>query len=66
MDTILGIATFTKGVEYLIAVGFLITFVIFWQLVYGRRKGQLKTVGVLAYLVLGIGFLVDSRISSVS
>ncbi len=66
MDTLLGLATFTKGVEYLIAVGFLITFVVFWQLVYGRGKGRLKTAGVLAYLVLGIGFLVASRITSVS
>jgi hypothetical protein len=66
VDSLLGFATFTKGVEYLIAVGFLITFVVFWQLVYGKGKRRFMTAGVLAYLVLGIGFLVASRITSVS
>lgn len=52
--------TFTKGVEYLIAIGFVIAFIAFWQLVYGKGKGRIVTIAVLCYMVLGIAILVGS------
>jgi len=52
--------TLTKGVEYLIAIGVLIAFIVFWQLVYGRGKGRVITIAVLSYMVLGVGILVAS------
>ena len=60
MDTLLGFLTFTKGVEYLIAIGFLIAFIAFWALVYGRGKGRVITIAVLSYMVVGIIILVGS------
>lgn len=60
MNTLLGFITFTKGVEYLIAIGFLLAFIAFWQLIYGRGKRRVITIAVLSYLVLGIMILVGS------
>ncbi len=60
MNTILEFMTFTKGIEYLIAIAFLIAFIAFWQLVYGRGKGRVITISVLSYMVLGIIILVAS------
>lgn len=60
MDRLLEFITFTKGVEYLIAIGFLIAFIVFWQLVYGRGKGPLITISVLSYMLLAIIILVGS------
>ncbi|MBA7641642.1 hypothetical protein ES703_49327 [subsurface metagenome] len=60
MDSLLEFITFTKGMEYLIAIGFLIAFIVFWQLVYGRGKGRVITIAVLSYMVLAIIILVGS------
>jgi len=60
MDTLLGFITFTKGVEYLIAIGFLIAFIVYWQLMYGRGKRRVITIAVLSYMVIGIMILVGS------
>jgi len=60
MNTMLEFITLTKGVEYLIAIGVLIAFIVFWQLVYGRGKGRVITIAVLSYMVLGVGILVAS------
>lgn len=60
MDTLVEFITFTKGVEYLIAIGFLIAFIAFWALAYGRGKGRVITIAVLSYIVLGIIILVGS------
>ena len=60
MNTMLEFMTFTKGMEYLIAIGFLIAFIAFWQLVYGRGKGRVITIAVLSYMVLAIIILVAS------
>ncbi len=64
MDTLLEVMTFTKGVEYLIAIGFLLAFIVFWQLVYGRGKGRVITIAVLSYMVLGIMILVGSCLTT--
>ena len=63
MDTLLEFITFTKGMEYLIAIGFLIAFIVFWQLVYGRGKGRVITIAVLSYMVLGIIILAGSCVT---
>ncbi len=60
MDTLLGFITFTKGVEYLIAIGFLLSFIAYWQLMYGRGKRRVIAIAVLSYMVLGIMILVGS------
>ena len=60
MNTLLGFITFTKGVEYLIAIGFLMAFIAYWQLVYGKGKRRMITIAVLSYIVLGIMILVGS------
>ncbi|MBI2907980.1 MAG: hypothetical protein HYX92_10030 [Chloroflexi bacterium] len=64
MDTLLEFTTFTKGIGYLIAIGFLIAFIAFWQLVYGRGKGRVTVIAALSYMVLGIAILVASCLSS--
>jgi len=55
--------TFTKGIEYLIAIAFLIAFIAFWQLVYGRGKGRVITIAVLSYMVLAIIILAGSCVT---
>ncbi len=60
MTTLLEFITFTKGMEYLIAIGFIIAFIAFWQLVYGRGKTRVITIAVLLYMVLGIAILIAS------
>ena len=63
MNTILEFMTFTKGIEYLIAIAFLIAFIAFWQLVYGRGKGRVITIAVLSYMVLAIIILAGSCVT---
>ncbi len=63
MSTLLEFVTFTKGIEYLIAIGFVIAFIAFWQLVYGRGKGRIVTIAALSYMVLGITILVGSCVT---
>ncbi len=62
MDTLLEFITFTKGVEYLIAVASLIGFIAFWQLVYGEGKGLALRVAALVFLSLGPLILAASRL----
>lgn len=64
MSTLLEFITFTKGVEYLIAIAFLIAFIAFWQLVYGRRKGLVTRIAVLSYMVVGILIVVGSCLTT--
>jgi len=63
MDSLLEFITFTKGIEYLIAIGFLIAFITFWKLVYGRGKGRVITISVLLYMVLAIIILAGSCVT---
>lgn len=64
MKTLLEFMTFTKGIEYLIAIAVLIAFIAFWQLVYGRGKGVGIRIAVLSYIVLGILILVASCVTT--
>jgi len=64
VDTYLDFLTFTKGVEYLLAIAFLIAFIAFWQWVYGSGKGKVIRITVLLYLVLGLLILVGSCLAT--
>ncbi len=64
MGTLLGFMTYTKGVEYLIAIGFLLGFVAFWQWSYGKARRHLVAIGVLLYLLVTIGIVAGSCLSS--
>ena len=64
MDSLLDFITFTKGVEYLIAVGFLIAFIAFWQLVYGKGKRRGLRIAVLSYMVIAFIILVVSCVNT--
>lgn len=57
MKTLLEFITVTKGMEYLIAIAFLFTFVIFWQLLHHRGKGLVIRIIPLTVLALGFGTL---------
>lgn len=57
MKTLIEFITFTKGVEYLLAIAFLLAFVAFWQIMQRRGKASvLKAAPVLA-VALAIGAL---------
>ncbi len=57
MKTLVEFITFTKGVEYLLAIAFLFAFVAFWQFTQRRGKGNLLRVLPMTALALGIGAL---------
>lgn len=64
VNAFLEIFAFTKGVEYLIAITFIIAFIAFWQLVYGKRKGLVIKIALLLYLVLGFVIMVGSCLAT--
>lgn len=58
--------TQTKALEYLIGLWFVAGFIAIWQLVYGRGgRGSRITMGLMWYLMLGLGIVVASCISAV-
>ena len=60
MNTLLNFFAFTKGVEYLIAIAFLIAFSALWLVVYGKGRGLGIKIGVMSYLVLGFILMLGS------
>lgn len=64
MDTLLEFITFTKGVEYLIAIGFIMAFVGYWQLLYGKGRRRVIVIAVLSYMVLGLVILLSSCLTT--
>ncbi len=57
MKTLLEFITYTKGVEYLIAIAFLFAFMAFWFLLQRRGKGLVVRIIPLVALTLGFGAL---------
>lgn len=59
MNTLLDFMTRTKGIEYLLAITLIITFILFWQLLHYKGNGKSLAVQLLPVLVmlLAIGFL---------
>lgn len=58
MTSLHELMTYTKGLEYLISIWFVIGFVGLWQWVRGRGPGRIIKIAVLTYLVLGVGIQV--------
>lgn len=59
MDTPLEFIATTKGIEYLIAIAFVIAFIAFWQLAYGKGKRRVIRV-VLPFLYVAVGISIVS------
>jgi len=57
MKTLLEFITYTKGMEYLIAIAFLFAFMAFWFLLQRRGKGLVVRIIPLVALTLGFGAL---------
>jgi hypothetical protein len=66
MNTLLEFLTFTKGIEYLIAIGFILTFVGFWLIVYGKGKRRFLALALLSWMVIGIAILLGSCLAGAS
>ena len=64
MNNILDLFAYTKGVEYLIAIAFIILFTGFWLMVYGKGKGLALKIALLSYLVLGFILMLGSCLST--
>lgn len=65
MDSANELFAFAKGVEYLIAIAFVIGFIAFWQLVYGKGKGLLLRTLAIVYLAAGPAILAVSLLATV-
>jgi hypothetical protein len=63
-NTLLDFIRYTKGVEYLIAIAFLLSFIAFWRLMHYRGKEVVIRTIPLAVLALGFSTLAYSCISS--
>lgn len=66
MNSILEYMTITKSIGYLIAIGFLLAFVAYWQLVYGKGKGRGTLIAVTIYMVIGLMILAGSCVAMTS
>ncbi len=64
MNTLVDFFAFTKGVQYLMAIVFVLAFSAFWLVVYGKRKGLALKMGVLIYLALGFLLMVGSCLTT--
>lgn len=64
LNSLIGTMKFTKGIEYLIAISFLLAFIGFWQLMQRRGRELFVRIVPVTVLVLGFGALAYSCISS--
>jgi hypothetical protein len=64
MGTLVDFMTLTKGIGYLVAIAFLFAFIAFWQWMHRREEGLALRVIPMTVLVLAIGGLIYSCISS--
>lgn len=64
MRTLVEFMTQTKGIEYLLAVGFLFAFVAFWWLLHFRGKGLARRLIPPTALMLGMASLAWLRITA--
>ena len=61
MNTMLEFITYTKGIEYLIAISFIIIFFIFWQFMHGTKMRRV-TRTMLVFMLLGLGTLASTLV----
>ncbi len=64
MNGLLDFITFTKGTEYLLAIAFLFTFLVFWQVAHHRGKGLALRTAPLAVVALGLAGLVSTCVGT--
>ena len=65
MNSLLEFMTYTKGIEYLIAIGFVLAFVAFWLIINGRKgKGRIVWIALISYLLVGIMILIGSCVAT--
>ena len=64
MDTVLNFFAYTKGVEYLLSIAFIIAFSALWLIVYGKGKGLGLKIGLMLYLVLGFILMLGSCLAT--
>lgn len=63
MHTMLDFITYTKGIEYLIALAFIIAFLVFWQFMHGAKMNRVMLT-VLTSITLGLVVLAGSCIGN--
>lgn len=66
MTSLVDFLTFTKGVEYLLAIAFLIGSGAFWQVIHSRSKGIGIGTVLLLYIMIGAVLVVVNYITSAS
>lgn len=54
MNTLVEFTTFIKGIEYLIAIAFILGFIVFWQILHHQRKGLIISIIPVAILSLSL------------
>jgi len=64
VNSLINFFAFTKGVEYLIAIAFIIAFSALWLIVYGKGKGLGWKIGLMSYLVLGFILMLGSCLAT--
>ena len=64
VNSLLNFFAFTKGVEYLIAIAFIIAFSTLWLIVYGKGKGLGLKIGLMSYLILGFILMLGSCLAT--
>ncbi len=64
MHSLLDFFAFTKGVEYLSAIAFLIIFAVFWLMIYGSKKSLVPKIVSLLYVLLGFALMMGSCLST--
>ena len=64
MSSLVNFITFTKGIEYLLAIGLLSAFLAFWQWQHHRGRGLLARTIPLIVVALGFGGLASTCIGA--
>ena len=55
MPAMLDFITYTKGMEYLIAIAFICVFIAFWMVLHRRGKGMLIRIAPLGVITVALG-----------
>ncbi len=64
MNSLLDLFAFTKGVEYLSAIAFIIIFAVFWLMIYGSKKSLVPKVVSLLYVLVGLFLMMGSCLAT--
>ena len=64
MNSLLDFFAFTKGVEYLTAIAFIILFGVFWLMIYGPKKSLVPRIVSLVYVLIGFMLMMGSCLAT--